>query len=179
LLGLTLAAFSELTREVFLPDQSVRIVGAARKLGKRYFTGTLRKFVQDCAKVVVKLAALRRLAFTSVSASFSHSRSRSSSQLRLRQRPSAIECFPHHRVSVFCDKRDDLPPITRRQVTKRHVTGDSPQCERNQKFPGAVFVPLPTANHILLAEEPAWKLFREELSSFLKCTNATANSAGD
>ena len=27
-LGLTLAAFSELTREVFLPDQSVRIVGA-------------------------------------------------------------------------------------------------------------------------------------------------------
>ena len=47
------------------------------------------------------------------------------------------------------------------------------------EIPGAVFVPLPTANHILLAEEPAWKLFREELSSFLKCTNATANSAGD
>jgi hypothetical protein len=41
-----------------------------------------------------------------------------------------------------------------------------------------VFVSLPTANHILIAAEPAWKLFRKELFSFLKCTNATANSAG-
>jgi len=36
---------------------------------------------------------------------------------------------------------------------------------------------LPTANHILLAEEPAWKIFREELSSFLKCNNANAGAA--
>jgi len=35
--------------------------------------------------------------------------------------------------------------------------------------PGARFVPLPSANHILLAEEPAWNIFREELASFLKC----------
>jgi len=53
-LGFTLAAFSELTREVFLPDQSVRIVGALRKLGKRILTEALRKYVQDCAKVTRK-----------------------------------------------------------------------------------------------------------------------------
>jgi len=35
------------------------------------------------------------------------------------------------------------------------------------EIPGARFVPLPSANHLLLAEEPAWKIFREELASFL------------
>jgi pimeloyl-ACP methyl ester carboxylesterase/DNA-binding winged helix-turn-helix (wHTH) protein len=45
------------------------------------------------------------------------------------------------------------------------------------EIPGAQFVPLPTANHILLSEEPAWKLFLEELAPFLKCNNASANSA--
>ena len=47
------------------------------------------------------------------------------------------------------------------------------------EIPGARFVPLPTANHILLDEEPAWKIFREELSSFLKCNNANAGAAGN
>jgi pimeloyl-ACP methyl ester carboxylesterase/DNA-binding winged helix-turn-helix (wHTH) protein len=37
------------------------------------------------------------------------------------------------------------------------------------EIPGAQFVPLPSANHILLSEEPAWKIFRQELSTFLKC----------
>jgi hypothetical protein len=54
LLGLTPAAFSELTREVFLPDQSVRILEAQQKLGKRILSATLRIFVQDCAKVFPK-----------------------------------------------------------------------------------------------------------------------------
>ncbi len=35
------------------------------------------------------------------------------------------------------------------------------------EIPGARFVPLPSANHLLLAEEPAWKIFRKELASFL------------
>ena len=35
------------------------------------------------------------------------------------------------------------------------------------EIPGARFVPLSSANHILLAEEPAWKIFREELALFL------------
>jgi DNA-binding winged helix-turn-helix (wHTH) protein/alpha-beta hydrolase superfamily lysophospholipase len=37
------------------------------------------------------------------------------------------------------------------------------------EIPGARFVPLPSANHILLAAEPSWKIFREELASFLGC----------
>ena len=45
------------------------------------------------------------------------------------------------------------------------------------EIPGAQFVPLPTANHILLAEEPAWKLFLEELASFFKCNNNTSTTA--
>jgi pimeloyl-ACP methyl ester carboxylesterase/DNA-binding winged helix-turn-helix (wHTH) protein len=45
------------------------------------------------------------------------------------------------------------------------------------EIPGAEFVPLPTANHILLSEEPAWRLFLEELASFFKCNNAQASAA--
>ncbi|HET6930706.1 MAG TPA: hypothetical protein VFI45_10330, partial [Candidatus Acidoferrum sp.] len=36
------------------------------------------------------------------------------------------------------------------------------------EIPGARFIPLSTSNHILLAAEPAWKIFRHELSSFLQ-----------
>lgn len=35
------------------------------------------------------------------------------------------------------------------------------------EIPNATFVPLASGNHLLLAEEPAWKIFREELASFL------------
>ena len=35
------------------------------------------------------------------------------------------------------------------------------------EIPGARFVPLSSANHLLLAGEPAWKIFREELAAFL------------
>lgn len=45
------------------------------------------------------------------------------------------------------------------------------------EIPGARFVPLPSANHILLAGEPAWKIFREELTSFLECEGEHAESA--
>lgn len=36
------------------------------------------------------------------------------------------------------------------------------------EIPGAKFVPLASANHLLLAEEPAWKVFRDELAAFLR-----------
>jgi pimeloyl-ACP methyl ester carboxylesterase/DNA-binding winged helix-turn-helix (wHTH) protein len=36
------------------------------------------------------------------------------------------------------------------------------------EIPNARFVPLTSGNHFLLAEEPAWKLFREELAAFLR-----------
>ena len=35
------------------------------------------------------------------------------------------------------------------------------------EIPGARYVSLPSANHLLLEEEPAWSLFLEELGLFL------------
>jgi hypothetical protein len=48
--GLTLTAIPELTREVSLPDQSGRIVGAAQKVSKSNLAETLWKYVQTCAR---------------------------------------------------------------------------------------------------------------------------------
>ena len=42
-------------------------------------------------------------------------------------------------------------------------------------IPDARFVPLVSANHVLLADEPAWKVFREELTSFLIGTSASSS----
>ncbi len=41
-------------------------------------------------------------------------------------------------------------------------------------IPGARFVSLPSKNHILLEDEPAWPMFQEELRSFLATTPSTA-----
>jgi DNA-binding winged helix-turn-helix (wHTH) protein/pimeloyl-ACP methyl ester carboxylesterase len=46
------------------------------------------------------------------------------------------------------------------------------------EIPGARFVPLPSANHLLLANEPAWKIFREEVASFLGGEDTPAGAAG-
>jgi DNA-binding winged helix-turn-helix (wHTH) protein/alpha-beta hydrolase superfamily lysophospholipase len=43
------------------------------------------------------------------------------------------------------------------------------------EIPGARFVPLPSANHLLLAGEPAWALFRDELASFLRRKDTRAD----
>lgn len=45
------------------------------------------------------------------------------------------------------------------------------------EIPNARFVPLPSANHILLAEEPAWQVFLEELGAFLEWENDQAGPA--
>ena len=37
------------------------------------------------------------------------------------------------------------------------------------EIPGARYVSLPSANHLMLEEEPAWSLFLEELGLFLNC----------
>jgi len=42
------------------------------------------------------------------------------------------------------------------------------------EIPGAKFVPLASGNHILVAAEPAWEIFRRELSAFLQA-NSVAN----
>ena len=56
---------------------------------------------------------------------------------------------------VFHSDRDHVVPSEEGRIVATEI-------------PGARFVPLSSANHILLAEEPAWKIFREELASFLR-----------
>jgi serine/threonine protein kinase/alpha-beta hydrolase superfamily lysophospholipase len=43
------------------------------------------------------------------------------------------------------------------------------------EIPSARFVPLSTGNHILLAQEPAWRVFLEELGAFLGWKNTQAS----
>ncbi|WP_051978365.1 alpha/beta fold hydrolase [Edaphobacter aggregans] len=74
-----------------------------------------------------------------------------------------------------CDEiniRDLLPKVTVPTIVF-HSHGDrvAPPEEGRivaTEIPNARFVPLASGNHLLLAEEPAWKVFREELESFLR-----------
>jgi pimeloyl-ACP methyl ester carboxylesterase len=45
-----------------------------------------------------------------------------------------------------------------------------PECGRQMaaEIPDARYVSLPSANHLLLAEEPAWPIFLTEIGSFLE-----------
>ncbi|HST12781.1 MAG TPA: alpha/beta fold hydrolase [Terriglobales bacterium] len=45
------------------------------------------------------------------------------------------------------------------------------------EIPGARFVPMASANHVLLADEPAWKIFREELTAFMQSSGTKSGSA--
>jgi pimeloyl-ACP methyl ester carboxylesterase len=56
---------------------------------------------------------------------------------------------------VFHSDRDRIAPPEEGRIVATEIHG-------------ARFVPLSSANHTLLAEEPAWKIFREELGSFLR-----------
>jgi pimeloyl-ACP methyl ester carboxylesterase len=63
------------------------------------------------------------------------------------------------RVSVptlvfHCDRDRVVPPEEGRIIAA--------------EIPGARFVPLPSSNHLLLAEETAWKVFLTELGRFLE-----------
>lgn len=66
---------------------------------------------------------------------------------------------------VFHSDRDRVAPAQEGRILAAEI-------------PGARFVPLASANHILLAEEPAWKVFREELAQFLGCNVTHAHLAG-
>jgi pimeloyl-ACP methyl ester carboxylesterase len=55
---------------------------------------------------------------------------------------------------VFHSHRDRVAPFEEGQIVATEI-------------PRARFVPLNSGNHFLLAEEPAWKTFREELAAFL------------
>ena len=64
-----------------------------------------------------------------------------------------------------------------------HATGDqSVPFDEGRRLaaiiPGARFVPLATANHVLLEGEPAWQVFLDELHAFLAPAPAIAPPAG-
>jgi DNA-binding winged helix-turn-helix (wHTH) protein/pimeloyl-ACP methyl ester carboxylesterase len=58
-------------------------------------------------------------------------------------------------TAVFHSDRDRVAPLHEGRILAAEI-------------PGARFIPLSSGNHLLLGEEPAWKVFREELGSFLK-----------
>lgn len=47
------------------------------------------------------------------------------------------------------------------------------------EIPNARFVPLPTGNHILLADEPAWTIFLEEMGAFLGWQDTPARAGAE
>jgi pimeloyl-ACP methyl ester carboxylesterase/DNA-binding winged helix-turn-helix (wHTH) protein len=55
---------------------------------------------------------------------------------------------------VFHSERDHVVPIEEGRILATEI-------------PNARFVPLPSANHLLLEQEPAWRKFMEELAAFL------------
>jgi DNA-binding winged helix-turn-helix (wHTH) protein/pimeloyl-ACP methyl ester carboxylesterase len=65
---------------------------------------------------------------------------------------------------VFHSERDRIAPPVEGRILAAEIRG-------------ARYVPLASANHVLLADEPAWKVFREELVSFLQCTGTSTGVA--
>ncbi len=61
-------------------------------------------------------------------------------------------CVP---TIVFHSDRDRISPSEEGRILAAEI-------------PGAKFVPLSSANHILVAAEPAWEIFRRELAAFLE-----------
>jgi len=64
-------------------------------------------------------------------------------------------------IVFHCDK-DKIAPMDEGRILAAEI-------------PGARFVPLASGNHILMANEPAWKEFREELATFLRCSDGEAD----
>jgi pimeloyl-ACP methyl ester carboxylesterase len=56
---------------------------------------------------------------------------------------------------VFHSDRDRVAPLNEGRILAAEI-------------PGARFIPLPSANHLLMGEEPAWKIFRDEVASFVR-----------
>jgi pimeloyl-ACP methyl ester carboxylesterase len=87
------------------------------------------------------------------------------------------------RIMKACDKinvRALLPKVSCPTIVF-HSDGDRavPREEGRilaAEIPNARFVPLPSANHLLLADEPAWRVFLEELGTFLQWQQPDANS---
>jgi pimeloyl-ACP methyl ester carboxylesterase len=79
------------------------------------------------------------------------------------------------RIMRTCDSMDVRPILPKIKVPTIVFHADSDRISPVQEgrimateIPGARFVPLPSANHVLLEDEPAWAIFRDELAAFLK-----------
>jgi DNA-binding winged helix-turn-helix (wHTH) protein/pimeloyl-ACP methyl ester carboxylesterase len=83
---------------------------------------------------------------------------------RLMERDDDIDVRPLLRqvktptLVIHCDRDHAVPP------EKGHLLA--------AEIPGARYVSLPSANHLMLAEEPAWSLFLDELGLFLNWQHA-------
>jgi pimeloyl-ACP methyl ester carboxylesterase len=64
---------------------------------------------------------------------------------------------------VHCDHDKVVPPEHGRQLAA--------------EIPNARYVSLPSANHLLLAEEPAWEILLQEFSVFMGWREAAAPKA--
>jgi pimeloyl-ACP methyl ester carboxylesterase len=62
-----------------------------------------------------------------------------------------VESMPT--LVIHCDRDRAVPPEEGRLLAA--------------EIPGARYVSLPSANHLMLEQEPAWSLFLEELGLFL------------
>jgi pimeloyl-ACP methyl ester carboxylesterase len=78
------------------------------------------------------------------------------------------------RIMQACDTMDVRPILPKIKVPTIVFHSDADRIAPAQEgrimatgIPNARFVPLPSANHILLEEEPAWATFRDELAAFL------------
>ena len=70
------------------------------------------------------------------------------------------------------DIADDLPAITAPTIVLQALGDQSTTFDNavsvSSQIPGARLVPLQSRNHILLADEPAWRVFMDEVSAFLE-----------
>jgi pimeloyl-ACP methyl ester carboxylesterase len=87
-----------------------------------------------------------------------------------------ISVSPHNLVKIMraCDAINVRPLLSSVSVPTIIFHSDrdrvAPALEGRilaAEIPGAKFVPLRSANHLLLEAEPAWNIFRKELESFL------------
>jgi len=96
-----------------------------------------------------------------------------------------VSTSPENAASIMeaCDKinvRALLPSVSVPTIVF-HSDGDRvvpPEEGRilAAEIPNARFVPVSSANHLLLADEPAWRVFLEELGTFLQWQQPHASS---
>jgi len=85
------------------------------------------------------------------------------------------------RIMQVCDTMDVRPVLPKIKVPTIVFHADADRVAPAQEgrimatgIPNARFVPLPSADHILLEEEPAWAIFRDELAAFLNAEHRAA-----